>query len=135
MVHRATGSDDCSTIASQYGIDIPTLRRNNPSLNCGQVYDGLVLCVIPGTIRPPSEPALNVSYVAVDGDAGNVVTTMPLGEVIVATNAAQLPPQPTQAAPVQSPAPSSADPSKRHGHLEHLNGGHHHHVAKKHQVS
>ncbi|CAO1617824.1 unnamed protein product [Sympodiomycopsis kandeliae] len=61
LVHRARGNDNCYTITQQYGISEETLLDNNPSLDCGQVYDGLVLCVAPNVMRPPPVAALQAS--------------------------------------------------------------------------
>ncbi|PWN26688.1 hypothetical protein BDZ90DRAFT_214482, partial [Jaminaea rosea] len=52
VVHRCTPADTCSSIAAQYKIPLSLLQDNNPSMNCGQIYDGLVLCVAPGVMRP-----------------------------------------------------------------------------------
>ncbi|CAO1617986.1 unnamed protein product [Parajaminaea phylloscopi] len=63
-VHRCRNSDTCYSIASQYSIPLSLLRDNNPSLDCDSVYDGLVLCVAPGVMRPPPVDALNAAIKA-----------------------------------------------------------------------
>lgn len=78
LVHRARSSDTCESIAGQYGISVTTLRQNNPNVDCGQVYSGLMLCTVDGLIRPTADSALPLSYTApVAGD-------MPEGTVLIA---------------------------------------------------
>lgn len=97
LVHRAHSSETCNSIAADYDISVATLKANNPSLDCGQVYDGLVLCVTKGLIRPPAEAALNMSRKAFER------VPMPLGEAITATNDVS-----TTSATVSAPASSAA---------------------------
>ncbi|PWN21315.1 hypothetical protein BCV69DRAFT_238487, partial [Microstroma glucosiphilum] len=52
LVHRATTSDTCYSIAAQYGIEVSMMETNNPSMDCDQIYDGLNLCVASGVVRP-----------------------------------------------------------------------------------
>lgn len=58
-MHRCTNSDTCNGIAARYSISQSLLEDNNPSLDCNEVYDGLVLCVAPGVMRPPPLDALS----------------------------------------------------------------------------
>ncbi|KDN45261.1 carbohydrate-binding module family 50 protein [Tilletiaria anomala UBC 951] len=62
IVYRATSSDTCSSIASAFGISLSLLKSNNPTLDCGIVYDGLMLCTAPGNIVPVTPSGLNSSY-------------------------------------------------------------------------
>jgi hypothetical protein len=141
MVHRATNTDDCTTIASQYNITESLLLDNNPSLSCDQVYDGLMLCVVQGIVRPPSPTALNVSYVATD-NSSNVQAVMPLGTAIIATNAVEAGPHNTTSstsASATSTSKTEADTKEEHDsvkrrgrHLDSRNGhAHNHHAAAK----
>lgn len=61
-VYRATASDTCSSIASNFGISLSLLQSNNPTLDCNVVYDGLMLCVAPGKVVPDAPAGLNSSY-------------------------------------------------------------------------
>ncbi|PWN37365.1 uncharacterized protein FA14DRAFT_115796, partial [Meira miltonrushii] len=86
MVYRATENDNCETIAGQFGISVATLLENNPTADCDQIYDGLVLCTLDGLVRPPANPALHLNpkvnpKVPAPGNA-----QMPLGTAIVAAN-------------------------------------------------
>lgn len=63
-MHRVTGGDTCYSIAANYKIPLSLLEDNNPSMDCNQIYDGLVLCVAPGVMRPPPVDALNAAIQA-----------------------------------------------------------------------
>lgn len=63
FVHECTSQDTCESIASAYGISTELLQNNNPSLDCNVVYDGLMLCVSAGSIRPPADDSLNATDV------------------------------------------------------------------------
>jgi hypothetical protein len=141
LVHRATNTDDCTTIAAQYGITESLLRGNNPNMDCGQVYDGLMLCVVAGLVRPPADPSLNNSYVA-EKNSGQANFVMPLGKAIVAHNAAEAGPHTVKVVTVQPSATASthAGSAKRHNHIDGRSGHGHHHqhhqaAAKRYQMS
>lgn len=40
-------------------------------MDCGQIYDGLVLCVAPGVMRPPPVPALDAAIQAQRNNNGS----------------------------------------------------------------
>lgn len=63
LVHRATTSDTCYSIAAQYGIEVSMMETNNPSMDCDQIYDGLNLCVASGVVRPNPSAEL-ATYIA-----------------------------------------------------------------------
>lgn len=86
LVYRATNSDTCNSIEAQHNITRATLKGNNPNLDCGQVYSGLMLCVTQGIIRPPSNSAVNITFDALSPGYDNTNATMPLGTAVVATN-------------------------------------------------
>ncbi|SPO27136.1 uncharacterized protein UTRI_10597_B [Ustilago trichophora] len=65
FVHQCTDQDTCESIASNYGITTQRLQSNNPSLDCNIVYDGLMLCVSAGSIRPPADKSINATDVKV----------------------------------------------------------------------
>ncbi|SPO27480.1 uncharacterized protein UTRI_10597 [Ustilago trichophora] len=65
FVHQCTEQDTCESIASNYGITTQRLQSNNPSLDCNIVYDGLMLCVSAGSIRPPADKSINATDVKV----------------------------------------------------------------------
>lgn len=58
-VHRVQGSDTCNSIARDFSISRETLINNNPSINCNNLYDGLMVCVSDGSIRPPPDASLD----------------------------------------------------------------------------
>jgi hypothetical protein len=155
LVHRATSTDDCTTISSQYNITQDTLLTNNPNVDCDQVYAGLMLCVVAGIIRPPSFTALNLTYFDEDATANATLPlnatqfVMPLGTAVVATNAVEAGPQTVQVVTVQASATttstsatqssSTTAAAKRHVNLENRGHGHHHSnhnaAAKRYQMS
>ncbi|PWN45976.1 hypothetical protein IE81DRAFT_283481, partial [Ceraceosorus guamensis] len=55
LVHRVRGSDTCESMARDYSISRDTLVNNNPSINCDNLYDGLMVCVTDGSVRPPPD--------------------------------------------------------------------------------
>ncbi|CDR98955.1 uncharacterized protein SPSC_06259 [Sporisorium scitamineum] len=61
FVHQCTDQDTCESIANAYGITTQRLQSNNPSLDCDIVYDGLMLCVSAGSIRPPADSSINAT--------------------------------------------------------------------------
>ena len=61
FVHQCTNQDTCESIANAYGITTQLLQSNNPSLDCNVVYDGLMLCVSAGSIRPPADNSINAT--------------------------------------------------------------------------
>ncbi|EPQ32415.1 uncharacterized protein PFL1_00611 [Pseudozyma flocculosa PF-1] len=65
FVHRCTNGDTCDSIAAQYGISQELLQDNNPILDCDIVYDGLVLCVTPGSVRPPADSSINSTAIRI----------------------------------------------------------------------
>ena len=65
FVHQCTDQDTCESIASAYGITTQRLQSNNPSLDCNIVYDGLMLCVSAGSIRPPADNSINATDVKI----------------------------------------------------------------------
>ncbi|ETS59620.1 hypothetical protein PaG_06544 [Moesziomyces aphidis] len=65
FVHRCSNSDTCESIANDYGISTHRLQDNNPSLDCNIVYEGLMLCVSAGSIRPPADHSINSTDVKV----------------------------------------------------------------------
>ncbi|PWZ01356.1 hypothetical protein BCV70DRAFT_149336, partial [Testicularia cyperi] len=65
FVHQCSNQDTCESIASQYGISTKRLKDNNPSLDCDVVYDGLMLCVSAGSIRPPADNSINSTDVRI----------------------------------------------------------------------
>ncbi|KAN0066203.1 hypothetical protein ACQY0O_000297 [Thecaphora frezii] len=69
FVHRCSNSDTCSSVAQQYGISQSLLQDNNPILDCDVVYDGLVLCVAPGSIRPPADMSINSTMIRLQREA------------------------------------------------------------------
>ncbi|UZJ51262.1 hypothetical protein CBS101457_000582 [Exobasidium rhododendri] len=156
MVHRAASGDDCSTISSQYNITEDILQNNNPSLNCDQVYDGLMLCVVNGIVRPPSFTSLNLTYADEKNPTNATAATLPFGTAVVATNAAEAGPQTVQIVTVQASSTKEASSAsatkeassssatqssavKRHNNLDNRGHGNHHHnhnaAAKRYQMS
>lgn len=65
FVHQCTEQDTCESIANAYGITTERLQNNNPSLDCNVVYDGLMLCVSAGSIRPPADQSINATDVKI----------------------------------------------------------------------
>ncbi|SJX62462.1 uncharacterized protein SRS1_13312 [Sporisorium reilianum f. sp. reilianum] len=63
FVHQCTDQDTCESIANAYGITTQRLQSNNPSLDCNIVYQGLMLCVSAGSIRPPADSSINATDV------------------------------------------------------------------------
>ncbi|SAM82929.1 uncharacterized protein UBRO_03469 [Ustilago bromivora] len=65
FVHQCTNQDTCESIANAYRITTERLQSNNPSLDCNTVYEGLMLCVSAGSIRPPADQSINATDVKV----------------------------------------------------------------------
>lgn len=61
FVRQCTNADTCQGIADNYGISVQRLQDNNPTLNCDIVYQGLMLCVSAGSIRPPADQSLSAN--------------------------------------------------------------------------
>lgn len=45
--------DTCESLIEAYDLPMSLFQDNNPAMNCDQIYDGLVLCVAAGVMRPP----------------------------------------------------------------------------------
>ncbi|TKY86120.1 hypothetical protein EX895_004945 [Sporisorium graminicola] len=120
FVHQCTDQDTCESIANAYGITTQRLQSNNPSLDCDIVYDGLMLCVSAGSIRPPADSSLNATDAKVAREQARQ---------------AWLAQQ-----PVQAPQPASRQKSKSHHthsptsnkHTSHSPHHHHHQQHHKH---
>lgn len=115
MVHRATGSDSCESIAAHYGVSVATLQENNPTLDCDVVYDGLMLCTLDGLVRPPADPQMHL--VAKAPVANNV--QMPMGKVVTAV----VPPNATDAKQATSDVKSKLDQKTTKAHVQHFKHG------------
>ncbi|KAK0553364.1 hypothetical protein OC846_002524 [Tilletia horrida] len=61
LVHRVRNDESCTDILQKYDLSRRVLMENNPNLDCGNIYNGLNLCVAPGRIAPPEPHGLYVA--------------------------------------------------------------------------
>lgn len=119
FVHQCTDQDTCESIANAYGITTEVLQNNNPSLDCNVVYDGLMLCVSAGIIRPPAERSINATEAKVAREMAR--------QAYIAQEKAKKP-----QAEVQATSNKHSSHKKQHKqHRQHKASAHPHHSSSK----
>ncbi|KAK0567027.1 hypothetical protein OC844_000461 [Tilletia horrida] len=68
LVHRVRNAESCTDLLRRYDISRQVLIENNPNLDCGNIYDGLNLCVAPGRIAPPEPRGMYVARRSLAGE-------------------------------------------------------------------
>ncbi|KAK0530284.1 hypothetical protein OC835_004064 [Tilletia horrida] len=68
LVHRVRNAESCTDLLRRYDISREVLIENNPNLDCGNIYDGLNLCVAPGRIAPPEPRGMYVARRSLAGE-------------------------------------------------------------------